>query len=156
LRLSLLGWDSSPISIEQEARGLKTNMARERLEETSAANPPRRRQIPQLAGAGGAAALAAACSAPVRGAAVPLDKTTQATVLGVRNERFFPLYGIQPLEAEFLAAGDRLRTTRRLAPGAVLPESSSWPFRVAGKTARSEPGSSTAGQSMGTGRSSSW
>jgi predicted acylesterase/phospholipase RssA len=53
---------------------------------------------------------------------VPSDRTTQATVLGVRNERFFPFYGTEPLEAEFVAAGGRLRRAQGLAPDAPLPE----------------------------------
>ncbi len=51
-----------------------------------------------------------------------MDRTTQATVLGVPNERFFPLYGTEPLEQEFQAAAPRLRKTLGLAPDAPLPE----------------------------------
>jgi hypothetical protein len=51
-----------------------------------------------------------------------MDRTTQATVLGVPNERFFPLYGTDPLEVEFAAAADRLRRAQGLAPSAPLPE----------------------------------
>jgi Patatin-like phospholipase len=58
----------------------------------------------------------------MRGTAVPMDRTTQASVLGVPNERFFPLYGTAPLEAEFVAAADRLRRAQGLAPNAPLPE----------------------------------
>jgi len=36
------------------------------------------------------------CSPPVRGTAVPIGRTAQASVLGVPNERFFPLYGTDP------------------------------------------------------------
>jgi predicted acylesterase/phospholipase RssA len=43
-------------------------------------------------------------------------------VLGIPNERFFPLYGTEPLEAEVGAAADRLRMAQGLAPGAPLPE----------------------------------
>ena len=73
--------------------------------------------------AGGAVATAAAgCGTVARGIAVPLERTTQASVLGIPNERFFPLYGIDALEAEFLASADRLRRTQGVAPGAALPE----------------------------------
>jgi predicted acylesterase/phospholipase RssA len=42
--------------------------------------------------------------------------------LGVPNERFFPFYGTEPLEAEFMAAAGRLRTAHGLGPDAPLPE----------------------------------
>ena len=42
--------------------------------------------------------------------------------LGLPNERFFPLYGTEPLEAEFAAAADRRRQALGLAPDAPLPE----------------------------------
>ncbi|MGD0102697.1 MAG: patatin-like phospholipase family protein [Rhodopila sp.] len=61
------------------------------------------------------------CARPVRGPAVPMERTTQASVLGVPNERFFPLYGTEPLEAEFQAAERRQRETLGLAPDAPLP-----------------------------------
>ncbi len=51
-----------------------------------------------------------------------MGRTTQATVLGVPNERFFPLYGTEPLEVEFAASEDRLRRAQGLPPDALLPE----------------------------------
>ncbi len=72
--------------------------------------------------AGGVAALLAGCNLPVRGTAVPISRTTHASVLGVPNERFFPFYGIEPLEAEVAAAAERLRRAKGLAPNASLPE----------------------------------
>jgi Patatin-like phospholipase len=75
-----------------------------------------------MAAGGGAAILLAGCAIPERETPVPLDRTTQATVLGVPNERFFPFYGTDPLLAEFTAAGDRLRRTQGLAPDAPLSE----------------------------------
>ena len=81
-----------------------------------------RRSLFGIAAGGGAAALLAGCSIPERGTAVPIGRTTQASVLGVPNERFFPLYGTDPLEAEFQAAAQRLRRTRALAPNEPLPE----------------------------------
>ena len=53
---------------------------------------------------------------------MPISRTTQASVLGVPNERFFPFYGIKPLEVEVAAAMDRLRQAKGLAPNAPLPE----------------------------------
>ena len=53
---------------------------------------------------------------------MPIGQTTQATVLGVPNERFFPVDGTGPLGVEFAAAGDRLRRVQGLAPDAPLPE----------------------------------
>ena len=83
---------------------------------------PSRRSLFGMTAAGGAAAVLTGCSTPMRGTAVPLDQTTQATVLGVPNERFFTLYGTDPLEVEFAAAADRLRRAQGLAPNAPLPE----------------------------------
>src|SRR4051794_36383349 len=70
----------------------------------------------------GSVGMAAGCSLPVRGTAVPMDRTTQATVLGIPNERFFPFFGTGPIEAEFAAAADRLRKAQRLPMDAPLPE----------------------------------
>lgn len=81
-----------------------------------------RRDILRAAAVGGLVAALPRCSMPARGKPVPLGRTTQASVLGVPNERFFPFYGTQPLEAEFAAAADRLRRTQGLAADAVLPE----------------------------------
>jgi hypothetical protein len=89
---------------------------------TGAPGLPSRRRLFGLAAGGGVAVLLAGCATPQRGTAVPMGQTTQASVLGVPNERFFPLYGTAPLEAEFAAAADRLRRTQGLAPNAPLPE----------------------------------
>jgi predicted acylesterase/phospholipase RssA len=80
-----------------------------------------RRHLFSLAG-GGLAALLPGCSTPVRLPAVPTGRVTEATVLGIPNERFFPFHGIAPLENEFYAAADRQRRTLGLAPDAALPE----------------------------------
>ncbi|WP_342627881.1 patatin-like phospholipase family protein [Nguyenibacter vanlangensis] len=74
-----------------------------------------------LAAGGGVAALLTGCSLPMRGPAVPLARTRQASVLGVPNERFFPFYGTEPMEAEVLAALERMRRTGGLVPGTLLP-----------------------------------
>ena len=81
-----------------------------------------RRSLLGIAAETGVAALLVGCSLPVRGTAVPLGQTTRATVLGVPNERFFPFYGIRPLEVEFAAAADRLRQAKGLSRDAPLPE----------------------------------
>src|SRR5213082_2936231 len=62
-----------------------------------------------MRGAVGAALVAGlpGCALPDRGPPVPLSRTAQASVLGIPNERFFPASGIDPLEAEFIAAIDR-------------------------------------------------
>ena len=75
-----------------------------------------------IAAGGGVTALLAGCSLPVRGTAVPISRTTHASVLGVPNERFFPFYGLKPLEVEVAAAAERLRRAKGLAPNAPLPE----------------------------------
>jgi predicted acylesterase/phospholipase RssA len=93
-----------------------------RAPKTSVVRLQHRREVLRVATVGGVAALAVGCSSPVRGTAVPLDQTTRATVLGIRNERFFPLYGTEPLEAEVAAAADRLRRSQGFAPDAPLPE----------------------------------
>ncbi|HKD46918.1 MAG TPA: patatin-like phospholipase family protein [Rhizomicrobium sp.] len=52
---------------------------------------------------------------------MPLDRTTQASVLGIPNERFFPLSAAGALEVEFLAALERQRRAEGL-PADALPE----------------------------------
>ena len=53
---------------------------------------------------------------------MPIGRTGQATVLGVANERFFPLLGIDPIEAEFSAAMARQQRALGLTSRADLPE----------------------------------
>ena len=81
-----------------------------------------RRGILGIAAGGAISALLSACSLPARGTAVPIGRTTQASVVGLSNERFFPLSGTGPLEVEFAAAADRRRQALGLAPDAPLPE----------------------------------
>jgi hypothetical protein len=57
--------------------------------------------------AGGGAALLAGCALPVRGPAVPRGDVTQASVLGLPNERFFPSHGTEAMSAEVVAAVQR-------------------------------------------------
>ena len=73
-------------------------------------------------------ALAAAlgvegCAPLVRGPAVPRARTTDATVLGLPNERFLVLSrsGLDAMDAEFIAAGERMRRHLALRPGVPLP-----------------------------------
>src|SRR6185503_20357371 len=75
----------------------RVNRIMERIPEIGAPGLHRRRGLFGIA-AGGVAALSAGCSLPVRGTAVPIGRTAQASVLGVPNERFFPFYGTEPLE----------------------------------------------------------
>jgi hypothetical protein len=88
---------------------------------------------PGVAGAGrrgllvGGASLAAAtmlgaCGSAIRLPAVPREATSRATVLGVRNERFFYLTDAQAINEEFQAAGAR-QGGRVAARGAVQPVS---------------------------------
>ncbi len=60
------------------------------------------------------ASLLPGCSAPGRGAPVPIGSSQSATVLGLPNERFFILSGTEGLEAEFMAAAERQRRARGL------------------------------------------
>lgn len=79
----------------------------------------------QLLRVGAGAMLAAGlpgCAIPERGPPVPSKRATQATVLGIPNERFFPLAGIDPLEAEFMAAVQRQMAFRGARSVADMPE----------------------------------
>jgi predicted acylesterase/phospholipase RssA len=87
----------------------------------TSSHPSRRTLLSGAAGVGFATMLGG-CGTVARGAAVPLDRTTSASVLGIANERFFPIYGTEPLEAEAMAAAERLRRTQGLSADAVLPE----------------------------------
>ena len=80
-----------------------------------------RREIFRLA-AGVALAGLPGCALPERGPPVPHGHTAQATVLGVANERFFPALGVDPLEAEFIAAMERQRRVRGLKSLADMPQ----------------------------------
>jgi predicted acylesterase/phospholipase RssA len=70
----------------------------------------------------GIAALLSGCATPVRGAPVPAGRSTDATVLGVPNERFFPSFSTAPLEREFIAAVGRMRGSQGVPADAPLPE----------------------------------
>jgi hypothetical protein len=72
--------------------------------------------------AGAALAGLSGCALPERGPPVPSGHTAQATVLGVANERFFPALGVDPLEAEFIAAIERQRRVRGLKSLADMPQ----------------------------------
>ena len=63
-----------------------------------------------------------ACGPVARGPAVPVAQTTQASVLGVPNERFFPFSSNAALESEMVAAIDRQRRALGLRNYADLPE----------------------------------
>ncbi len=80
-----------------------------------------RREMLRL-GAGAALASVAGCSHPERGPPVPIGRTGKASVLGIANERFFPLLGIDPIEAEFRAAMARQQQALGLASLGDLPE----------------------------------
>ena len=83
---------------------------------------PSRRHLFGLAAGGGLASLLPGCASPERGPAVPTGHAGQASVLGLPNERFYPLLSVQPLEAEFIAALGRQRRNLGLAPDAAMPE----------------------------------
>ncbi len=69
-----------------------------------------------------ASAALAACGPVARGPAVPIDRTRQATVLGLPNERFFIFSNTAPLETEFLEAMERRRRTLGLKSVMDLPQ----------------------------------
>jgi hypothetical protein len=81
-----------------------------------------RRSLFRLAAGGALAAGLPGCALPERGPPVPIDRTGEATVLGIPNERFFPFKGVDPLEAEFVAAMDRQVRARGLSTLADLPQ----------------------------------
>ncbi len=81
-----------------------------------------RRRLFGLAAGGGLASVLPGCTVPGRGPAVPTGKAAQATVLGLPNERVFPVVSVKPLEAEFIAAIKRQRGTLGLTPWAPMPQ----------------------------------
>ena len=81
----------------------------------------RRRTLRLLAGGALAAGLPG-CGTPERGPAVPINRASEAKVLGIPNERFFPAQGIDPMEAEFVATMDRQLRARGLKSLAQLPK----------------------------------
>jgi hypothetical protein len=62
------------------------------------------------------------CSNLDRAPPVPSGRATQASVLGLSNERFFPAFGVAPLEAEFAQAMERQQRTLDVKSVAELPE----------------------------------
>jgi hypothetical protein len=79
---------------------------------------PSRRSLLRLAISGGLTSSLAACAIPTRIAAVPRGRSSAATVLGVPNERFFPMEaaGQAALQREFIAAVERQLVLRGLPP----------------------------------------
>jgi predicted acylesterase/phospholipase RssA len=71
---------------------------------TDTSSHPSRRNVLRLVAGGAATAALSGCDLPDRGPPVPLGSTTKATVLGLKNERFFPVSGAGPLESEFVSA----------------------------------------------------
>lgn len=63
----------------------------------------RRRTLQWLAG-GAMSAAVPGCASLERGASVPSGRAWEATVLGLPNERFYPVHDVKPLETEFIAA----------------------------------------------------
>ena len=89
---------------------------------TDTAGWPSRRNLFGIAVSAGAAAMLPGCAFPERGPAVPLGQVTKASVLGLPNERFFPLLGADALEAEVMATLQRQQRARNLSADAPLPE----------------------------------
>jgi predicted acylesterase/phospholipase RssA len=75
--------------------------------------PLTRRRLMGFAASGGAAAMLPGCAGPDRGPGVPM---------GIPNERFFPLSGVGPLEAEFVDAVGRLHRTLGIPAAQAIPE----------------------------------
>jgi len=68
-----------------------------------------------------AAGSSQGCADLNRGAPVPSGRVRDATVLGLKNERFFPALEIAPLEAEFARAGERQQRALGVTTVADLP-----------------------------------
>src|SRR4051812_11756474 len=85
---------------------------------------PSRRSLLKLTISGALTAGLPACTLPTRLAAVPRGRAGAATVLGVPNERFFPLEpaGQAGLQREFVTAVQRQLLVRGLPPSAPMPE----------------------------------
>ncbi len=81
-----------------------------------------RRSVISIAAGAGVAAVLAGCAIPERGPAVPMGRTTQASVLGVPNERFFPFSSPALLQDELQAALVRNRRVHGLPADAPLPQ----------------------------------
>jgi predicted acylesterase/phospholipase RssA len=85
---------------------------------------PSRRSLLSLTVCGALIAGLPACALPTRLAAVPRGGASAATVLGVPNERFFPLEaaGQAGLQREFVAAVERQLVARGLPPTVPILE----------------------------------
>ncbi|TDH63856.1 patatin family protein [Dankookia rubra] len=90
----------------------------------TAPSPPARRSLLGLAAGGMAALSLPGCALPVREPAVPRGSASAATVLGLPNERFFPMEaaGQAALQREFIAAVQRRLVARGLPPTAPMPD----------------------------------
>lgn len=88
----------------------------------SNATSPRRRSL--LALAAGSALALPGCSIPTRRAAVPSGRANAASVVGLPNERFFPIEaaGQAALQREFAAAVERQMAARGLPSNAPMPQ----------------------------------
>jgi predicted acylesterase/phospholipase RssA len=93
-----------------------------------------------LYAAGGATALLAGCSTPERGPAVPSGEVTHASVLGLPNERFFPLSGTEPMRDEIIAT-----LTRRARVLGRDPEARDMPLNLLAVSGGGEDGAFGAG-----------
>jgi predicted patatin/cPLA2 family phospholipase len=71
---------------------------------TATHGTPSRRNLLRVAAGGALAASLPACASLDRGPAVPRGRAQEASVLGVPNERFFPVTGTGPLQQEFIEA----------------------------------------------------
>ena len=113
---------------------------------------PSRRALLSLAVGGALPAALPACSLPTRLAAVPRGRASAATVVGVPNERFFPLEptGQAALQREFVAAVERRLVSRGLPPTAPLPDLDLLGVSGGVRTAPLAPACSMAGRSAAT------
>lgn len=95
-----------------------------RREEAGLARPPYtplRRRVLRVAAGSLVAAMLPGCATPQRGPPVPRGRISQASVLGLQDERYFPALGVEPLETEFIQAMERHRIARGLKTLDDLP-----------------------------------
>lgn len=91
-------------------------------EAVSAHHPLSRRGLFRVMAGGCLAVSLPACSAPERGAPVPTGLSSRASVLGIANERFYPVAQSKALDGEFMAAMERQQRHLKLRAGDPLPE----------------------------------
>ena len=114
---------------------------------------PSRRGLLGLSAAIGVSSLLPGCALPGRGQAVPRNLTHQASVLGIKNERFLIPNDLPALVEEFQLAAER-RAARRSGGDPMMGPCLRCP--AVGKMAHLVPAFFVAGQIGERGQHSNW